>query len=111
MYDVYSKACFVFCAAFSELFVLLIVLPSPVRSVYILRLYALLYLFFIGLPQVCVGLCFDWTMRLLGPLLLLLATGLISGVVGMYFKYILPGAATVGSIPVRFRENKNGRQA
>ncbi|CAN0216881.1 unnamed protein product [Pylaiella littoralis] len=48
--------------------------------------------------QVCVGLCFDWTMRLIGPFLLLLATGLISGVIGMYFKYILPTAAAFGSI-------------
>lgn len=54
------------------------------------------------LRQVCVGLCFDWTMRLIGPFLLLLATGLISGVIGMYFKYILPTAAAFGSISVRF---------
>lgn len=51
--------------------------------------------------QVGVGLCFDWTLRLIGPLLLLFATGLISGVIAMYFKFVLPAAAKFGSIPVR----------
>lgn len=47
------------------------------------------------------GVCFDWTLRLMGPLLLLFATGLISCVICMYFKFILPATATFGSIPVR----------
>lgn len=47
------------------------------------------------------GVCFDWTLRLIGPLLLLFATGLISCVVGMYFKFLLPATAAFGSIPVR----------
>eukprot|EP00752_Nemacystus_decipiens_P015751 g14063.t1 len=49
--------------------------------------------------QVCLGMCFDWTLRLMGPLLLLFATALISGVIAMYFKFVLPAAATFGSIP------------
>ncbi|CAM9715162.1 unnamed protein product [Sphacelaria rigidula] len=44
------------------------------------------------------GFFFDWTMRLVGPLLLVFATALISGVIGMYFIYILPAATTFGSI-------------
>lgn len=48
-----------------------------------------------------VGTCFDWTLRLIGPLLLLLATGLISCVIGMYFKYLLPATADFGSVLVR----------
>lgn len=46
------------------------------------------------------GFFFDWTMRLVGPLLLLFASVLISGVIGMYFLYILPATATFGSIAV-----------
>ncbi|CAM9327941.1 unnamed protein product [Ectocarpus sp. 6 AP-2014] len=49
--------------------------------------------------QMGMGVCFDWTLRLMGPLLLLFATGLISCVICMYFKFILPATATFGSIP------------
>ncbi|CAM9451865.1 unnamed protein product [Ascophyllum nodosum] len=49
--------------------------------------------------QIGVGVCFDWTMRVMGPLLLLFATGLISMVIGMYFRFILPASAAFGSIP------------
>lgn len=51
--------------------------------------------------QVGVGVCFDWTLRLIGPVLLLFGMGLISCVIGMYFKFVLPATVTFGSIPVR----------
>lgn len=53
------------------------------------------------LQQIGLGTAFDWTLRLIGPLLLLLATGLISTVIGMYFRFLLPATADFGSILVR----------
>jgi hypothetical protein len=52
--------------------------------------------------QVGVGCCFDWVIRLLGPLLLAVATVLILLVVYLYYGFILPAFAKPGSVKVSF---------
>ncbi|CAM9554772.1 unnamed protein product [Discosporangium mesarthrocarpum] len=47
--------------------------------------------------QIGIGLCFDWFMRLIGPLLLVFATTLISAIICLYFRFILPSMAAVGT--------------
>lgn len=44
--------------------------------------------------QVGLGCCFDWTMRILGPVLLVFATVLIGAIVIMFTRYILPVVIT-----------------
>ncbi|KAG5191629.1 DHHC palmitoyltransferase-domain-containing protein [Tribonema minus] len=49
--------------------------------------------------QVGFGCFFDWFLRLVGPLLLTLATGLILLVVYLYYGFILPATTEPGSLP------------